>query len=225
MHKKLYYFVLKHKVAVFITLLIIWLLLLSATVAVYSKFFRVEDPTTPEQIFATVNTSYNVLGEEISAEANQPTNPTSQPESRPQPTYTPPSVVVTPTEPEVPPTTAQPPATDPKQDRINAANDSQRKNDVATIVKLLEDFYNRNRKWPTTYKGRGTLPSVDTTTLMKYGANATSMDGVSGLPTDPTGLPYKVGILNSGQAIVGILLSDGSLYTGQTSVIFKIIFF
>ncbi len=101
--------------------------------------------------------------------------------------------------------------------RINDANDSTRREDTQSILAAIALFsVDNNGQLPTA--GGAALPVVTAANIMTAGVAATTLDSVSptymaSIPTDPTSVEYRVGRLASGSVIVGITLSDSSVFT------------
>lgn len=98
--------------------------------------------------------------------------------------------------------------------RLNAANDTQRREEVREIQKAIEVYSTQNGGSLPTVSGSG-LPMVTNANVLTLGAAASTLDGftptyMKAIPLDPDGGEYRIGILSNQQVIVGTTLSDGS---------------
>ena len=98
--------------------------------------------------------------------------------------------------------------------RINAANDTQRREEVREIQKAIEVYSTQNGGSLPTVSGNS-LPVVTNANVLTLGAPASTLDGftpvyMKAIPLDPSGSEYRVGILANQQVIVGTTLSDGN---------------
>jgi prepilin-type N-terminal cleavage/methylation domain-containing protein len=101
--------------------------------------------------------------------------------------------------------------------RINEANDTTKKEDVRSILDAANLYSLDNSGAVPTYNpgsAPGTaLPTVTSSNIMTSGVDASQLEGIS--PGYITVIPsgYRVGLLASGALLVGVTLSDASVFT------------
>lgn len=100
--------------------------------------------------------------------------------------------------------------------RINDSNDARRREEVNSILGAI-NLYQVDNNGAAPTAGGLALPAVTAANIITNGVNATTLDGVApthvaSIPTDPTGVQYKVGLIGS-SVMVGITLSNGTIFT------------
>lgn len=102
-------------------------------------------------------------------------------------------------------------------ERLNAAKDQTRREDVNSILQAIVLYSVDNAGSMSTYNSGTALPVVTTANIMTAGIVASSLDvatvpSLTKIPKDPDGVDYRVGVSSSGTPIVGITLSNNTVF-------------
>lgn len=101
---------------------------------------------------------------------------------------------------------------------INNSKDQTRESDLIELKEVLGAYVDEHDGNPPTYANERPLPTITSQKVLDQGVDLSSLNNIEGkyldgFPTDPDGKEYKVGLLSSGQLVIGIQDSSGELIT------------